>query len=282
MRKAIKITLWSILALVLLLVTAMGVFIYKITYGFPVSYETEVPHIDFPEGKPAVLLFSKTTGFRHSESIDASKPVVQELGRKNNWFVYETEEGGVFDPSLLRRFRAVIFNNSTGRVLNDEQEKALADYVEAGGTLIGIHGAGDNSHHWPWYEENLLGTRFSHHSLDPHLQKTTVFTETGRDSVLSRKLPANWVHEDEWYVFLTQPKGVHILSYIDGEKIIPNGNMLWIKNKNFGMGKYHPVAWYRAVGRGKTFYTSLGHTGATWKEPAFEKMLENAIFWSLR
>lgn len=282
MKKAIKIILWSLLALILVLGGAMCFFIYKISYGFPVSYETDAPKIDFPEGRPAILLFSKTTGFRHSESIDASKPVFQELAKRNNWFVYETEDGGVFNPDQLRRFRAVVFNNSTGRVLNDEQENALAAYVEEGGSLIGIHGAGDNSHHWAWYEENLLGTRFSHHSLDPHLQKTQVFTEPGRDSVLTRGLPASWVHEDEWYVFLTQPKGVHILSYIDGTRIIPNGNMLWIKNKNFGMGKYHPIAWYRTAGKGKTFYTSMGHTAEAWAEPEFTGMVENAVNWTLK
>jgi type 1 glutamine amidotransferase len=167
-------------------------------------------------------------------------------------------------------------------VLNDEQQQALRQYVEAGGALLGIHGAGDNSHHWPWYETHLLGTRFSHHPINPQFQKTQVHVEAGGDSTLTRHLPSAWSHEDEWYVFFNQPEGVRVVSYIDGEQIIPNGNMLWIKDKNFGMGKYHPVDWHRSVGKGKTFYTSMGHSKAVWQDAHFVRLLENALLWTTR
>lgn len=281
MKKIVRIILWSVLGLVLLIVAAGSLFFYKIQNGFPVSYETEKPTINFPPNQPAILVFSKTTAFRHGESIEASKPVFQEIARRNNWSVYETEEGGVFNPEQLRGFKAVIFNNSTGRVLNDEQQQALGQYVEAGGALLGIHGAGDGSHHWSWYEQNLLGTRFSHHPLSPQFQKTDVHVETGVDSTLTHNLPSSWAHEDEWYVFFDQPKGVKVISYINGDKIIPNGNLLWITDKNFGMGKYHPVAWYRSVGKGKTFYTSMGHSAAVWQDADFVRLVENAIRWTL-
>jgi len=185
----------------------------------------------------------------------------------------------VFNREQLAQFDAVIFNNSTGRVLNDEQQKALENYVEEGGSLIGIHGAGDNSHHWEWYVENLTGAEFSHHALDPHLQEAKVIFNTVPDSLLSKGLPAQWTHTDEWYVFFENPrsKGFNILYTIDGEKIIPNGNILFTKDKNFGMGKDHPVAWYRATGKGRTFYTSIGHDATAWKQEPFVHMLENAV-----
>jgi uncharacterized protein len=281
MKKAVKIILWSVLGLVVLVIAAGALFFYKITNGFPVSYETEKPTVNFPANQPAILLFSKTTGFRHGESIEASKPVFQQLGQRNGWFIYETEAGGVFNPEQLRRFKVVVFNNSTGRVLNDEQQQALSQYVEGGGALLGIHGSGDNSHHWPWYETNLLGTQFSHHPLNPQFQKANVQVETGVDSTLTSNLPSSWSHEDEWYIFFGQPQGVRIVSYINGDKIIPNGNMLWMKDKNFGMGKYHPVAWYRTIGQGKTFYTSMGHSKEVWQDSNFVRLVENAIRWSL-
>ena len=281
MKKAVKIILWSVLGLALLLVAAGSLFFYKIQNGFPVSYETEKPTLNLPSNQPAILVFSKTTGFRHGESIDASKPVFQAMARRNGWFVYETEEGGIFNAEQLRRFKTVVFNNSTGRVLSDEQQQALGQYVEEGGALLGIHGAGDNSHHWPWYETNLLGTRMSHHPIEPHLQKTPVLVEAAADSMLTRNLPPSWAQEDEWYVFFSQPKGVRIVSYIQGDKIIPNGNILWTKDKNFGMGPYHPVAWYRPVGQGKSFYTSMGHSAQVWQQAEFVRLVENALRWSL-
>ena len=282
MKKIVKIVLWSLLGLALLFGAVAGLFFYKITHGFPVSYETEKPAIPFPSGQAAVLVFSKTTAFRHGESIDAAKPILQQMAQRNGWFIYQTEEGGVFNPEQLRQFKAVIFNNSTGRVLNEAQQQALGQYVEGGGTLLGIHGAGDNSHHWSWYETNLLGTQFSHHPINPQFQTTNVHLETGVDTTLTRNLPASWSHEDEWYVFFNQPKGAKVVSYINGDKIIPDGNILFTKDKNFGMGKYHPVAWCRTVGKGKTFYTSMGHSAAVWQDTHFVNLLENALHWAVQ
>lgn len=282
MKKVGKIILYTLLGLGMLAGAAAGIFFYKITYGFPVTYETEQPVIQFPAGKAAILVFTKTTAFRHGESIEASLPVFSEMARRNNWFIYHTAAGGVFNAGQLKKFKAVIFNNSTGRVLNEEQQQALRQYVEAGGALMGIHGAGDNSHHWPWYEQSLIGTRFSHHSINPHLQKTTVHLETLVDSTLTQGLPPSWVHEDEWYVFFNQPQGARVVSYINGNNIIPDGNMPWTKNKNFGMGNYHPVAWYRSVKKGKAFYTSMGHSQDVWQNAGFVRLVENGLHWSLK
>jgi uncharacterized protein len=284
MKKVFKIILWSLLGLILTFVALAFGFIYKVKNGFPVFYETEHPVIAFPTDKKAILVFSKTTGFRHGASIEASKPVLKDLVQKNNWFLYETEEGGVFNAEQLSKFAVVIFDNSTGRVLDDEQQKTLENYVENGGSLIGIHGAGDNSHHWDWYVKNLLGAEFSHHPLNPQFQKTNVMVDSQADSLLTSQISQPWSHTDEWYVFFENPRknGFKILYSINGDSIIPNGNMpLLASDKNFGMGKEHPVAWHKEIGKGKTFYTSMGHDESTWQDKNFVKMLENAINWSV-
>ncbi|MFN4147762.1 MAG: ThuA domain-containing protein [Runella sp.] len=281
MKKILKIALWSLLGLVLLAGGALGLFIYKVKYGFPVSYETDTPSIEFPTDKPAVLLFSKTTGFRHEASIAASKPIFQQLAEQNGWFLYETEEGGVFNEAQLAKFNTVIFNNSTGEVLNDDQKRALEQYVEKGGGLIGIHGAGDDSHHWEWYQRHLTGVLFSHHPIKQQFQKATVLLDIPPDSLFNT-LTKKWEHTDEWYVFFENPrsKGFNIVYTIDGEAINPDGNILFVKSKNFGMGKDHPVAWYKPTGLGKTFYTSIGHDDTAWQNENFLKLIESAIRWT--
>ena len=279
MKKALRIVLWSLLIIVILLSSALALFTYKIKNGFPVSYETETPVISFPAGRMAVLLFSKSTGYRHTESIDEGKKVFDSLAKKSNWFLYNTEEGGVFNPQQLAKFNVVIFNNCTGKLLTDGQQKALQDYVTNGGTWLGIHGAGDFSHHWDWYKKNLIGASFSHHPIKEHLQKADVMLNPVPDSFMTKGLPATWQQTDEWYVFFNNPRnnGFHILYNIDGTSINPNGNVLWVKDKNFGMGKDHPVAWYKKVGKGLSFYTSIGHDATAWRQPAFIQMLQNVI-----
>jgi len=283
MKKVLKIVGFAILGILILFVILIAGFIYKVKNGFPVSYETEKPSINFPDGQAAVLLFSKTTGFRHSEAIDASKKMFAEMARKNRWFLYETEAGGVFNPEQLAKFQVVIFNNSTGAVLNDAQQKALESYVENGGGLIGIHGSGDDSHHWDWYNQNLLGAKFSHHPIEHQLQETAVLLQPLADSTLWKDLSTQWSHTDEWYVFFDSPlkSGFTGVYSIDGEAIDPNGNILFVTSKNFGMGKNHPVAWYKQMGKGITFYTSMGHTGKTFKEKEMVQLLENAVKWQL-
>jgi type 1 glutamine amidotransferase len=101
------------------------------------------------------------------------------------------------------------------------------------------------------------------------------------DSTFSLNLAPTWKNTDEWYVFFSQPEA-KILYAIDGEKILPSGNMLWMTDKNFGMGKSHPVAWYKAVGNGKTFYTSMGHSKDVWGNPDYVKLIENAIIWATK
>ncbi len=280
MKRWIKIVAWSTLVVVLLLGALVAGFFYKIRYGFPVSYETEVPEIQFPlDNKKRVLLFSKATGFRHGESIEAGKRVFQELALKNNWFLYSTEAGGVFNTDQLAQFHVVIFNNSTGRVLDEAQQNALQHFVEHGGMLMGIHGAGDNSHPWRWYVQNLTGSDFSHHTLHPQFQETEVAIHAQADSLLKQDLPQKWIHTDEWYVFLENPEnhGFKILYQIRGDRINPNGNLLWITDRDFGMGSEHPVAWHKQVGKGSTFYTSMGHDARAWAQAPFVQMLQNAV-----
>ncbi|WP_159466774.1 ThuA domain-containing protein [Dyadobacter sp. 3J3] len=283
MKKTFKIFLLCAGTVMLILVTATSLFIYRIKNGFPVKFETDHPVINFPAAKPAILLFSKTTGYRHSESIDAAKRVFLNMSKKNGWYIYETEKGGVFFGELLKNFKVIIINNGTGRLLNAEQQMAVKEFVESGGTLMGIHSAGDFSHNdWPWMNKNLIGASFSHHPLHPQLQAAKVNIEKDIDSTFTHQRPASWKQTDEWYIYYSKPKGVRIVAYIDGETILPSGNLFLIQNKDFGMGKHQPVAWYRNVGQGKTFYTSMGHDTAVWKNENFVQLLQNAVLWSIK
>lgn len=279
MKRFFRYFIRTILALLVLLFAAGWLFIYKVKNGFPVSYETNPPVISFPQNATKLLLFSKSTGFRHSESIEKGKHAFDSMASVNHWFLYSTEDGGVFNAAQLNQFDVVVFNNCTGRLLNEEQQKTMEDYVNAGGHWIGIHGAGDNSHHWDWYDQNLVGAKFSHHALVKHLQQTAVLVNAQADSTLVNKLPGQWAQTDEWYVFYKSPKesGFTIVCSVDGDKIDPSGNFLWMKDKGFGMGKEHPVAWYRATGKGTTFYTSMGHDASAWAQPEFVQLLENAV-----
>ncbi|APQ16129.1 ThuA domain-containing protein [Maribacter hydrothermalis] len=280
-KRKLKIVLLSIFGLVLLLFMAMGVFVYKARYGIN-FYDSKPPELPTDLSGKAVLLFSKTNGFRHGEAIDGAIPAFEKMAKENDWAFFSTDNGAVFNPEQLQKFNVVIWNNCSGKVLDEEQRQNFKNYLENGGGYIGIHASGDNSHQWDWYEQNVIGTLFSHHSLDPQFQKGTLNMEEG-NSVLTNNLPIKWDREEEWYVFLDSPrkKGFSILYTLDETNVNMSGNIKYmVSDKDFGMGNDHPIVWYNNLGEGRVFYSALGHQGSAFKEPEHLKMLENAVRWT--
>jgi type 1 glutamine amidotransferase len=42
-----------------------------------------------------------------------------------------------------------------------------------------------------------------------------------------------------------------------------------------------PLAWIRSYGRGRVSYTALGHEASVWRDARFQRLLTNAIHWSI-
>ena len=83
-------------------------------------------------------------------------------------------------------------------------------------------------------------------------------------------LPAAWARTDEWYDFRTNPRGrVQVLATVD-ESTYQGG----------GMGDDHPVTWAHEQGRGRAWYTALGHTEASWSEQRFLAHILGGIKWA--
>src|SRR5438105_6299249 len=116
-----------------------------------------------------VLVFTRTTGFRHA-SIPAGIVAIRELGAQARYTVDATEDPAVFNETRLAGVKAVVFLNTSGTVLNDDQRSALERWIRAGGGFLGVHAAADTEYEWPFYGE-LLGTWFARH---PAVQTATV------------------------------------------------------------------------------------------------------------
>src|SRR5215467_7432103 len=100
-----------------------------------------------PPAVPKVLVFTKTTGFRHA-SIPAAVQAVTTLGENNGFTVDATEDGGAFTDANLARYDAVIFLLTTGDVLDDAQQAAFERYIHAGHGWVGVHSAADTEYDW--------------------------------------------------------------------------------------------------------------------------------------
>src|SRR3954466_1188586 len=84
-----------------------------------------------------VLVFTGTTGTANPVSADASS-AIQALGAANDFTVDVTADANQVNATNLAGYRAVVFVNSVGDVLNATQETDLQNYVQTGGGFVGI------------------------------------------------------------------------------------------------------------------------------------------------
>ncbi|WP_052129740.1 ThuA domain-containing protein [Sphingomonas sp. 35-24ZXX] len=254
--------------------------IQRVFLGGVKVYETTAPAMPATISRPAILVFSKTNGFRHEEAIPAAKEMFERLARENGWGIFETDNGAAFSPEILSRFDAVIFNNVSGDVFTPDQRDAFKAFVLQGGGFVGLHAAGDNSHQaWDWYVKNIIGTQFVGHPMDPQFQQARVTVED-RTHAAAQDLPSVWIRMDEWYSFDNSPRatpGVTIFATIDETTYKPGS----LTGTNLAMGKDHPIAWWRCAGKGRVFYSAMGHTAESFAEPAYRRMLAGATRWAL-
>ncbi len=215
-----------------------------------------------PSAAGGVLVFSRTAGFRH-DSIPAGIQAVRELA--GGLPVTATEDPGVFTAGPLTRYAAVVFLNTTGDVLDADQQGALEAYVRGGGGWLGVHAAADTEYDWAFYGE-LAGARFARH---PRVQPLTVRV-VDRAHPATAHLPAAWRITDEPYDFRAPPAaGVRVLARLDESTY-----------KGGGMGADHPIIWCHRVGPGRSFYTGLGHPVQLYADPGFRRLLAGGLAWA--
>jgi type 1 glutamine amidotransferase len=214
-----------------------------------------------------VLVFTRTTGFRH-DSISDGIALVQTLGAANGFSVDTTEDTAVFTSQGLSAYRAVIFLNTSGEVLNAGEQAAFEAYIRQGGGWVGIHSAADTEHVWPFYGELLGGGAWfvSH----PPIQTATLRVEDGTHPS-TRHYPARFSFTDEWYNFRTNPRNaVDVLLAIDETSYDAGSG---------AMGD-HPIAWCHRISLGRAWYTGLGHRSETYAEASYAQHLLGGILWA--
>lgn len=223
------------------------------------------PYILVAQKKNKVLVFSATKGFRHT-SIETGKLAVMQLGEEHRFSVDTTEDAAFFTEKTLKKYKAVIFLSTTMNVLNETQQTAFEQYIQAGGGFVGIHAATDTEYDWPWYNK-LVGAQFASHPK----QQNAVLQVIDSTFIATKHLPKQWKRWDEWYNFKNYNwKEVKILLTID-ESTYEGG-------KNDG---FHPMAWYHYYDGGRAFYTALGHTEASFSEPEFLQHLLGGIQFAM-
>lgn len=238
------------------------------------TYDAVAPTL--PTGlKHAVLIVSKTNGWRHIEHIPHSNVVLAGIARDLGRASFATENAAVFNDEQLRHFSVVVLNSASGDFLTADQRAAFARFVARGGGVVALHAAGDNSHTDTWYTKTVIGTKFiGHPGGADHLQPARIVVDRPDHPIMAGiKLP--WSPNDEWYSFDANPaaRGMTVLARIDEASYRPGAKL--------AMG-VHPVIWINPSTKGRVFYSALGHDPDAYDDPNYRRLLTNAMRWAAR
>lgn len=239
-----------------------------------------------PHAKPVhmkhVLVIGQTKGFEH-DSVTAAMVAIYNMGM----------ESGLWDATLrtdtelltkkdlgrnaknLNYFDLIVFASTTGELDMDDSQKAdmMSFIKEDGKGFVGIHAALDTNYKWPEYGE-MIGGWFNEH---PWMTFEAPIINEDPTFPAVRHFPREFVKYDEIY----QPKEwsrdkVNVLLSLDNTKLnYENNPRVHREDHDFA------VAWDKMYGKGRVFYSTLGHTEESWQDPDIRKMYFEAVKWAL-
>ena len=220
-------------------------------------------NISLAQQSPSVLVFSKTEGFRH-QCIEEGIISLKKLGKENHFLVQATEDANEF-IAALSDFDVVVFLNTTGNILNVEQQKEFEQFIEGGGGFVGVHAAADTEYEWPWFGD-MVGAYFLSH---PKQQQATIKV-VNQKHLATNFLDKEWSKFDEWYNYKDINPVINVLMKLDESSYTGGEN-----------GENHPIAWFHEYKGGRIFYTGLGHTKESYKNPVFLKHVLGGILYAM-
>jgi len=208
----------------------------------------------------SVLVITETNGWVH-DSIDSGLILIKDIGDRNNFNVYYSDDSSVITDNNLKDIKTIIFLNTTQEILTDDEQKVMENFIKSGKGFVGVHAAADTEYDWQWYGK-LVGAYFRSH---PDVMNAKIFTV---DHSITDHLDYEWEIEDEWYNFDYTNNNINILLNLD-EKSYEGGEH----------PDYHPITWFHEYDGGRSFYTGLGHTKEVYLDERFIKLLEKGILY---
>jgi cytochrome c len=226
-----------------------------------------------PHGEAHVLIFTKTTQFRHTEAIEQGVPVLTAAFAEAGITSEHSEDSSLFTDEGLSHYDALVMFQASGDPWNAEQKAALERYTQAGGGIVAIHNAADMRGNYTWWD-NLIGSLMPGHAAtgtSPGLPGTVRVEDRTHPS--TKHLPLRWNRADEWYNFSTNVRGnAHVLATMDETTYDAGGNK---------MGYDHPISWCKPYDGGRAWVTAMGHFGAHYtQESALVQHILGGVKWA--
>ena len=229
-----------------------------------------------------VLVIGQTKGFEH-DSVPDAMAAIYNMGKESGlWDTTMRTDTELLTKKELKNnaknlnyFDLLVFTSTTGELDMDAGQKQdmLSFIKEDGKGFVGIRAALDTNYTWPEYGE-MIGGWFDQH---PWMTFNAPIVNEDPSFPAVRHFPSAFVKYDEIY----QPKAwsrdkVNVLLSLDPAKLnYENNPRIHRTDHDF------PVAWSKLYGKGRVFYSTLGHTEESWQDSDIRKMYFEAIKWAL-
>jgi len=269
--------------------------------------------------KKRVLVITESRGFVHSVvnrgkgKLALSEQVLMAIGEKSGDFeaVCSQDSRKMITAENLAKFDAVFFYTTGSLPISDTQKADLVGFLKKGGGFAGSHSASDTFYDWPEYGK-IVGGYFDGH---PWHEKIKVVVEDTKHPA-TRHLGASFEITDEIYQFrnpydrsrlrvlmrmaessdrprvtaggkevtgearLTVTGGVPTLT-VDGKTVVAPG-MRYDGPRGNRKDRDNALAWIQEYGKGRVFYTALGHREDVWTDERFQKHLRGGLRYVLK
>jgi uncharacterized protein len=248
------------------------------------------------KARPKRLLFF-TKSSTHEHPITKAKdgqPILphktlEELGQKHGFVVTHTKDGGVFTAAGIAGYDGFVFytsgdltvpGNDKSPPMSAEGKALFLEAIASGKGFVGIHSAADTF--------NTPGDRYltGGEAVDPYVKMlggeilNHGAQQPARVLCADARFPGfadckgSFDLLDDWYSLRNLGKDLHVLLSL----------ATWSMKNTGGESVYrrppYPISWARKHGKGKVFFTGLGHREETWANPQFQNMLVGGIRWA--
>jgi type 1 glutamine amidotransferase len=228
------------------------------------------------ERLPRGLFLTHSAGYQHGV---VTRPApdrlsVAEAGllaaARGRFELTATQDCADLTPELLADLDLVIFYTTGELPLAPGMLDALLSWVREGGAFVGIHCASDTFYKRPEFLDMVGGTFDGH----PWHQEVTLRVEDG-DHLSTRHLGESWTLTDEIYQFRgfqRHPAAVLLSLTAAGVDL----------DKGKRADRDYANAWCKPYGRGRVFYTALGHRPKLWTDPVFTDHVLGGMQWAVQ
>ena len=257
------------------------------------------------------LLFLTYPGLYKHTSLGPAEKAVAEWGKTGGFDVttlegYKLEPDKIdlsfLTPDYLSQYDGLMLMTNGNLPFTDAQKKMLVDYVKGGKALIGTHCATLTLYNYPEFGE-ILGGYYLRSLISmnqANMTRVGLLKVEDQNHPATKMLGSTWPLVEEFYEFghaVFDPSKptenisavgrlpiqmafarsrVHVLLSLDTDRMDVSGIQTIRK------GADYPQSWTLTPGRGRTFYTALGHRDDLWTyDPVFRAHVTGGIRWAL-